>query len=98
MRALLLLVVLAIAVGAILMRLWTNGFPLRTAAKLTVLSAGFVVSIKMAFGGYLSLQGEGETTLAETLGFYGSIGLVLFFGGVTLSLWRRRASNPPSDA
>ena len=98
MRALLALVVLAVAVGAILARLWATGFSVRMAAKLTVLAAGFVVSIKMALGGYLSLQGEGEPTVAEALGFYASLGLVLFFGVVTLSLWRRGTSGPSSDA
>ena len=98
MRALLVLVVLAVAVGAILARLWATGFSMKMAAKLTVLAAGFVVSIKMAFGGYLSLQGEAEPTVAEALGFYASLGLVLFFGVVTLSLWRRGTSGPSSDA
>ena len=98
MRALLVLVVLALAVGAILARLWVKGFSVRMAAKLTVLAAGFVVSIKMAFGGYLSLQGEDDHTVAEALGFYASLGLVLFFGVVTLSLWRRLTSGPSSDA
>ena len=97
MRALLVLVILAVAVGALLTRLWARGFSVRVAARLTALAAGLVVSIKMALGGYLSLQGEGDPTTAQTLGFYASIGLVLFFGVVTLSLWRRGISAPSSD-
>ena len=98
MRALLVLAVLAVAVGAVLTRLWARGLSVRVAAKLTALAAGLVVSIKMALGGYLSLQGEGDPSTAETLGFYASIGLVLFFGVVTLSLWRRATSASSSDA
>ena len=96
-RSLLVLAVLAVAVGAILTRLWARGFSVRVAAKLTALAAGLVVSIKMALGGYLSLQSDGDPTTVETLGFYASLGLVLFFGGVTLSLWRRGTSAPSSD-
>ena len=98
LRAFLILVALAVAVGAILVRLWVRGFSVRLAAKMIALAAGFVVSIKMAFGGYLTFQGEGEPTAIEALGFYGSLGLVLFFGIVTLSLWWRGTSKPSSDA
>ncbi len=61
------------------------------------MAAGFVVSVKMVFGGYLALQAE-EPAGIEVLGFYASLGLVLFFGVATLSLWRRGTSGPSSDA
>ncbi len=83
-----------IAVGAILAQLWARGIPVRAALKMAAFGAGFVVSVKMILGGYLALQGDGELVVVEVVGFYGSIGLALFFGWVTLSLWRRETSRP----
>ncbi len=68
--------------------------PVRAALKMAVFGAGFVVSVKMMLGGYLALQGETEPAMVEVVGFYGSIGLALLFGWVTLSLWRRETSKP----
>ncbi len=75
-------------------QLWARGIPVRAALKMAAFGAGFVVSVKMILGGYLSLQGDGELVMVEVVGFYGSIGLALFFGWVTLSLWRRETSRP----
>ena len=97
MRVFLVLAALVIAVGAILARLWAIGFPVRAAVKMAALAAGFVVSVKMVFGGYLALQAE-EPAVIEVLGFYASLGLALLFGVATLSLWRRGTSGPSSDA
>ena len=91
-RALLVGAALLIVVGAILARLWAKGVPVRSAIKMAAFGAGFVVSVKMTLGGYLALQADGEPAMVEVVGFYGSIGLALFFGWVTLSLWRRETS------
>ena len=96
-RGFLVLAALVISVGAILVRLWATGFPVRAALKMAALAAGFVVSVKMVFGGYLALH-AGEPAVIEVLGFYASLGLALFFGVATLSLWRRGTSGPSSDA
>ena len=93
-RALLVGAVMLVAVGAILAQLWARGIPVRAALKMAAFGAGFVVSVKMILGGYLALQGDGELAMVEVVGFYGSIGLALFFGWVTLSLWRRETSRP----
>ena len=88
-RALLVGAALLVAVGAILVQLRARGVPVRAALKLAGFGAGFVVSVKMMLGGYLALQGEAEPPMVEVVGLYGSIGLALFFGWVTLALWRR---------
>ncbi len=93
-RVLLVGAALLVAVGAILARLRARGVPVRAALKMAAFGAGFVVSVKMMLGGYLALQGEAEPAMVEVVGFYGSIGLALFFGWVTLSLWRRETSRP----
>ena len=93
-RTLLVGAALLVAVGAILAQLWARGVPVRAAIKMAVFGAGFVVSVKMMLGGYLALQAEAEPAMVEVVGFYGSIGLALFFGWVTLSLWRRATSRP----
>ena len=93
-RALLVGVALLVAVGAILAQLRARGVAVRAALKMAAFGAGFVVSVKMILGGYLGLQGEAEPAMVEVVGFYGSIGLALFFGWVTLSLWRRETSRP----
>ncbi len=67
-------------------QLWARGVPVRAAIKLAVFGAGFVVSVKMMLGGYLALQAEAEPGMVEVVGFYGSIGLALLFGWVTLFL------------
>ena len=77
--------------------MWALGFTVRAALKTAVLAAGFVVSVKMVLGGYLALQTE-EPALVETVGFYASPGLALFFGVATVSLWRRGTSGPSSNA
>ena len=59
---------------------------------MAAFGAGFVVSVKMILGGYLALQAEAEPAMVEVVGFYGSIGLALFFGWATLSLWRALSS------
>ncbi len=92
-RALLVGAALLVAVGAILAQLWARGVPVRAAIKMAAFGAGFVVSVKMMLGGYLALQ-EAEPAMVEVVGFSGSIGLALFFGWVTLSLWRRETSRP----
>ena len=94
MRALLVGAALLVAVGAILAQLWARGVPVRAAIKMAVFGAGFVVSVKMMLGGYLALQGDAEPAMVEVVGFYGSIGLAILFGWVTLSLWRRETSRP----
>ena len=93
-RTLLVGVALLVAVGAILAQLWARGVPVRAAIKMAVFGAGFVVSVKMMLGGYLALQGDAEPAMVEVVGFYGSIGLAILFGWVTLSLWRRETSRP----
>ena len=75
-------------------QLWARRVPVRAAIKLAVFGAGFVVSVKMMLGGYLVLQAEAEPGMVEVVGFYGSIGLALLFGWVTLFLWRRETSRP----
>ena len=95
-RAILVLAVLSVVLGAILVRLWASGFPARVALKMTFLAAGFVVSVKMVLGGYLALQGETEPTLVRLIGLGASLGLTLFFGAATLSLWRRGTSSSAS--
>jgi hypothetical protein len=95
-RVLLVAAALVIAVGAVLVQLWARGVPVGVAVKMAGFGAGFVVSVKMTLGGYLSLQGEAEPTLIEVVGFAGSLGLALCFGWATLSLWRRGTSK--SDA
>ena len=92
-RALLVGAALLVTVGAILAQLWARRVPVRAALKMAVFGAGFVVSVKMVLGGYLALQ-EAEPAMVEVVGFYGSIGLALLFGWVTLSLWRRETSKP----
>ena len=74
-------------------QLWARRVPVRAALKMAVFGAGFVVSVKMMLGGYLALQ-EAEPAMVEVVGFYGSIGLALLFGWVTLFLWRRETSRP----
>ena len=96
MRALLVGAALLVAVGAILVQLRARRVPVRTSLKMAVFGAGFVVSVKMMLGGYLALQGEAEPAMVEVVGFYGSIGLALLFGWVTLSVWRRGTSRPDS--
>ena len=93
-RVLLVGAALLVAVGAILAQLWARGVPVRAAIKMAAFGAGFVVSVKMILGGYLALQAEAEPAMVEVVGFYGSIGLALFFGWATLSLWRRETSRP----
>jgi hypothetical protein len=93
-RTLLVGAALLVAVGAILAQLWARGVPVRAAIKMAVFGAGFVVSVKMMLGGYLALQGDAEPAMVEVVGFYGSIGLAILFGWVTLSLWRRETSRP----
>lgn len=97
-RTLLVLAVLALAVGAILIRLRAGGLPVKTAVKMAALAAGFVVSVKMVLGGYLAIQADAEPPVIEVLGFYGSLGLAVFFGVTTLVLWRRGTSRPSSSS
>ena len=92
-RTLLVGAALLVALGAILAQLWARGVPVRAAIKMAVFGAGFVVSVKTMLGGYLALQSE-DPAMAEVVGFYGSIGLAILFGWVTLSLWRRETSRP----
>ena len=86
-RALLVVSAFMLLVAAIALRLRAGGISVKTAAKMAALGAGFVVSVKMMLGGYLALQGE--PTVIEIVGFYGSLGLALFFGVATFILWRR---------
>ena len=92
-RTLLVGAALLVALGAIMAQLWARGVPVRAAIKMAVFGAGFVVSVKTMLGGYLALQSE-DPAMAEVVGFYGSIGLAILFGWVTLSLWRRETSRP----
>lgn len=91
-RVLLVVVALALLLGAILVRLWAGGLSLKTAAKMAALGAGFVVSVKMMLSGYLALQAQGKPSMIEVFGFYGSLALAVFFGIATFILWRRGAN------
>ena len=85
---------LLVALGVMLASLWARGVPVRAAIKMAIFGAGFVVSVKMVLGGYLAFQAEEGPAMVEVVGFYGSIGLALFFGWATFSLWRSATSRP----
>ncbi len=85
---------LILAGGVILVRLRAGGLSVKAAVKMAALAAGFVVSVKMVLGGYLAIQAESEPPVIELLGFYGSLGLTLFFAVATFVLWRRGTSRP----
>ena len=99
-RVLLFGLALVVAVVMMLVGLRARGFPVPVALRLGALSAGFVVSVKMVLGSYLVMQGDGVqgdgVAMIDVVGFYGSVGLVLFFGVSTFSLWRRGASKSSS--
>lgn len=92
MRGLVILAVLALGAVTILGRLWSLGFPVKLALKMAAVAAGFVVSVKLVMGGYLALRAEAEPELVQVLGFCAALGLTVFFGVATASLWRQGTS------